>query len=183
MATPSTERNAMDFGRSTCRRLHEEHEAVFELLRRLQRALVNSPTDTAPDFLDPAWSGLWRDVRSGLEFEVARHFDFEERSLFPILAEAGDGDLVELLNADHKVIRDVAAPLLELVGKGQTRKLDASGWRSLKRLGLELCDRLTDHAQKEEQTLLPVLESLLSEDEDRELFAAYAGGEAIADRP
>lgn len=173
----------MDFGRSTCRRLHEEHEAVFELLRRLQRALVNSQTDAAPDFSDPAWSGLLRDLRSGLEFEVARHFDFEEQSLFPILAEAGDGDLVELLNADHKVIRDVTAPLLELVGKGQTRKLDVSGWHSLKRLGLELCDRLTEHALKEEQALLPTLETLLSGDEDRELFAAYAGGEAMAGRP
>jgi len=173
----------MDFARGTCRRLHEEHEAAFELLRRLQRALVSSQADAAPDFFDPAWSGLLRDVRSGLEFEVARHFDFEERSLFPILSEAGDGDLVEMLNADHKVIRDVAAPLLELVGKGQTRKLDASGWHSLKRLGLELCDRLTEHALKEEQALLPALESLLSEDEDRDLFAAYAGGEAMAGRP
>jgi len=173
----------MDFGRSTCRRLHEEHEAVFELLRRLQRALVNSNADAAPDFSDPAWSGLLRDVRSGLEFEVARHFDFEERSLFPILSEAGDGDLVELLNADHKVIREVWAPLLDLMGRAQARELDTSGWHSLKRLGLELCDRLTEHALKEEQALLPALESLLSEDEDRELFAAYAGGEAMAGRP
>lgn len=173
----------MDLQRQTCRRLHEEHEAVFELLRRLQRALVNSNADAAPDFSDPAWSALLRDVRSGLEFEVARHFDFEERSLFPILDEAGDGDLVEMLNADHKVIRDVAAPLLELLGKGQARKLDTSGWHSLKRLGLELCDRLTEHALKEEQALLPALESLLSEDEDRELFAAYAGGEEMSARP
>jgi len=173
----------MEFRRQTCRRLHEEHEAVFELLRRLQRALADSHADAAPDFLAPSWSALLRDVRSGLEFEVARHFDFEEQSLFPILAEAGDGDLVELLNEDHKVIRDVTAPLLELVGKGRTGKLDASGWHSLKRLGLELCDRLTEHALKEEQALLPVLESVLSEDGDRELFAAYAGGEAIARRP
>jgi hypothetical protein len=31
--------------------------------------------------------------------------------------------------------------------------------------------------------LLPALERLLSEDEDRELFAAYAGGESMAGRP
>ena len=173
----------MDLWRSTCRRLHEEHEAVFELLRRLQHALASARPEAAPDFFDPAWSNLLQDVRTGLEFEVARHFDFEERSLFPILSEAGEADLVELLNADHKVIRDVTAPLLELVGKGQTRKLDVSGWHSLKRLGLELCDRLTEHALKEEQAMLPALEGLLSEDDDRELFAAYAGGEAMAGRP
>jgi hemerythrin-like domain-containing protein len=46
-----------------------------------------------------------------------------------------------------------------------------------------LCDRLTEHAQKEEQALLPALDNTLSEDDDRELFAAYAGGEAMASRP
>jgi len=171
----------MDFGRSTCRRLHEEHEAVFELLRRLQRALA--PADSAPDSFDPAWSSLLRDVRTGLEFEVARHFDFEEQSLFPILVEAGEGDLVELLSADHKAIRKVAGPLLELVESCRAGGLDLPGWRLLKRLGLELCDRLTEHAQKEEQALLPALDNTLSEDDDRELFAAYAGGEAMAGRP
>lgn len=173
----------MDIQSQTCRRLHEEHEAVFELLRRLQRALADSQGGAAPDSLDPAWGALLRDVRSGLEFEVAPHFDFEERSLFPLLADAGDGDLVELLNEDHKVIREVTASLLELLAAWRARKLDASGWRSLKRLGLELCDRLTEHALKEEQAMLPALESVLSEDRDRELFAAYAGAEAMAGRP
>jgi len=173
----------MEFICSTCRRLHEEHEAVFELLRRLQRALVSADVDAAPDFLDLAWSGLLRDVRSVLEFEVARHFDFEERSLFPILREAGDAELVELLSADHEVIREVTRPLLDLLDKGQTRLLDTTGWRSVKRLGLELCDRLTDHALKEEQAMLPALEGLLSENTDRELFTAYAGSEATASQP
>ena len=62
--------NSMDLQRQTCRRLHEEHEAVFELLRKLQRAPANSNADAAPDFLDPAESALLRDVRSGLEFEA-----------------------------------------------------------------------------------------------------------------
>jgi len=172
----------MDIQRQTCRRLHEEHEAVFELLRRLQRALASSSVDQAPDLLDPAWSALRRDVRSGLEHEVARHFDFEERSLFPLLAEAGEGDLVDLLNTDHKTIREVTAPLLEFLGKGEGRTLDASDWPSFRRLGLELCDRLSEHALKEEQAMLPALESTLTEGQDLELFALYAG-EGAAGRP
>jgi hemerythrin-like domain-containing protein len=173
----------MELQRQTCRRLHEEHEAVFELLRRLRRALAHSHAHAVPDLLEPAWSGLLRDLRGGLEFEVAPHFDFEERSLFPLLADAGQGDLVGLLNEDHKLIREVTVPLLDLVGRGLAKKLDASGWQSLKRLGLELCERLTDHALKEEQAMLPALESLLSEEMDRDLFSAYAGGEATACRP
>jgi len=173
----------MNIQRQTCRRLHEEHQAVFELLRRLQRALVSSKADAAPDPLDPAWSTLWRDLRLGLEFEVARHFDFEEDSLFPLLIEGGDSGLVELLAADHVAIREVTAPLLVLLGRGEGRKLDASGWPAFRGLGLELCDRLSEHALKEEQAMLPALENLLTEEADRQLFAAYAGGEVAANRP
>ena len=173
----------MDLQRQTCRRLHQEHEAVFELLQRLQRKLVSAPADAAPEPSDPAWDTLLREVRSGLEFEVARHFEFEERSLFPVLADAGDGELVELLNADHAAVREVTAPLLELIGRRLARNLDAPGWRAFRRLGLELCDRLTEHAQREEQAMLPALENVLSEDEDRELFSAYAVGGVAATRP
>jgi hemerythrin-like domain-containing protein len=173
----------MENQRQTCRRLHEEHEAVFELLRRLQRTLVGSKGDGAPDPLDPASNSLWRDLRSGLEFEVARHFEFEEESLFPLLTEGGDGELVELLLDDHRAIREVTAPLLELLGTGEECKLGASGWPSFRRLGLELCDRLNEHALKEEQAMLPALENLLTEEADRQLFAAYAGGEVAGNRP
>jgi hemerythrin-like domain-containing protein len=172
----------MEPKRQTCRRLHEEHEAVFELLRRLRRALADAAHDAMPDFGGAAWSGLLRDLRSGLESEVARHFEFEEQSLFPILVEAGEGDLVELFNEDHRTVREVAAPLLGLLRAAQALELDRAGWQSLRRLGLELCDGLAEHALREEHALLPALENALSEDEDRELFAAYTGGEAVADR-
>lgn len=163
----------MEHKSQTCRRLHEEHEAVFELLRRFRRALDAAARDAATDTSAPAWSALLRDVRVGLEGEVARHFEFEERALFPLLADAGEGDMVELFDEDHKTVRDVAAPLLELLAAPQA--LDRAGWQSLRRLGFELCDSLTGHAEREEQALLPALDNLLSEDQDRELFAAYAG--------
>ena len=164
----------------TCRRLHEEHEAVFELLRRFRRALSAASADAVPDLAGPAWSALLRDVRSGLEGEVARHFEFEERSLFPLLVAAGEGDMVELFNEDHAIVRAVAAPLLELLAASQARALERAGWQSLRRLGLELCDSLSGHAEREEQALLPALESVLSGDQDRDLFAAYAGVETVA---
>jgi hemerythrin-like domain-containing protein len=163
----------------TCRRLHEEHEAVFGLLRRLRRALVEARGDAVPDLAATAWSALLRDVRDGLEGEVTRHFEFEERALFPLLAEAGESDLVDLFTEDHAAVRGIAAPLLELLAAAQARGLDRAGWQSARRLGLELCDALTGHAEREEQALLPALEIALSEDQDRELFAAYAGGDAI----
>jgi hemerythrin-like domain-containing protein len=170
----------MESRTQTCRRLHEEHEAVFELLRRFKRSLAEARADAVPDVSGLAWSALVRDVRNGLEGEVARHFEFEERSLFPLLAEAGESDLVELFLEDHATVRAVAVPLLDLLAASQARGLNGAGWQSLRRLGLELCDALSGHAEREEQALLPALESALSEDQDRELFAAYAGGGAVA---
>jgi hemerythrin-like domain-containing protein len=172
----------METKRHTCRILHEEHQAVFELLRRLQRALERAPLDAVPAGGDPEWTSLLRDVRNGLEGEVGRHFDFEERSLFPLLVEAGEGDLAELLIADHRAVREVSAPLLESIVRFQAGRLDAAGWRALRAFGLSLCSELADHAGREEQSLLPALENVLSDTIDCELIGAYLGTPAIADQ-
>lgn len=164
----------------TCRRLHEEHEAVFELLRRFSRALAEAAPGITPDLSDPAWAGLLRDVRGGLEGEVKRHFDFEERSLFPLLSDAGEGDLCDMFLEDHANVRGIATQLLDLLAGALVQAPSRATWATLKRLGLALCDVLSEHALKEEQALLPALENLLSEEQDRELFAAYAAGDALA---
>lgn len=164
----------------TCRRLHEEHQAVFDLLRRFSRALTEAAPGGTPDLARAAWAELLREVRGGLEGEVARHFDFEERSLFPLLEQAGDGSLCELFLEDHATVRGLARPLLDLIATAQAQAPTRASWETLKRLGLALCDALSEHALKEEQAMLPALESILSEDQDRELFAAYAGGDALA---
>ena len=164
----------------TCRRLHEEHQAVFDLLRRFSRALAEAAPGVTPELSEPGWAALLRDVRGGLEGEVARHFDFEERSLFPLLEQAGDGNLCELFLEDHATVRGLAKPLLDLIATAQAQAPTRASWETLKRIGLALCDALSEHALKEEQALLPALENILAEDQDRELFAAYAAGDALA---
>lgn len=164
----------------TCRRLHEEHQAVFDLLRRFSRALAEAAPGVTPELSEPGWAALLRDVRGGLEGEVARHFDFEERSLFPLLEQAGDGNLCELFLEDHATVRGLAKPLLDLIAAAQAQAPTRASWETLKRIGLALCDALSEHALKEEQALLPALENILAEDQDRELFAAYAAGDALA---
>lgn len=173
----------MESKSQTCRRLHDEHEAVFELLRRFGRTLAESAPGVTPDLSTAAWAGLLRDVRGGLEGEVSRHFAFEERSLFPLLQEAGEGDLCDMFLEDHATVRGIATPLLDLIAGAQAQAPARAAWESLKRLGLALCDALSEHALKEEQALLPALENILSEEQDRELFAAYAGGDAVAHQP
>ena len=52
--------------------------------------------------------------------------------------------------------------------------LDEAGWRGLRTLALELVERLVSHVQKEEMSLLPALEDLVGEEDDRALITEYS---------
>ena len=166
----------MDFQRQTSRRLYQEHEATLQLLGRVERMFTGRAGAYPPTAGDAAWVSFARTLLGAIEVEVARHFEFEERDLFPRLEEAGDGDLVALLNEEHTTIREVAQPLAALLRQTLAAGLQDAQWQGMKTLALEFSERLGSHAQKEDGALLPLLEHLLDEDTDRELFGAYAAG-------
>jgi len=166
----------MDFLRQTSRRLHEEHAATLNLLARVEQVFGGRAGAYPPVPGDPGWSAFARTLLTAIEVEVARHFEFEEKDLFPRLEEAGDGDLAALLAEEHVTIRNVAQALAGLLRRTLAGGLQAREWQTLKTLALEFSERLGSHAQKEDGALLPVLENLLDEDTDRELFGAYAMG-------
>jgi hemerythrin-like domain-containing protein len=159
----------MDFERQVSRRLHEEHVATLELWGRLEQAFATRARAWPPSQPDPALASLLQRCAAALAEEVTRHFEFEERDLFPRLAASGEGDIAMLLAEEHETIRHVAHAFRTLAAGTP----DDSGWRQLRTLGLELAERLTAHVQKEEMALLPMLEDLLDEDADRELALAY----------
>ncbi len=164
----------MELRRQVCRRLHEEHVAVLDLLNRFGQALGR--LKGSPPSGDSMWQSLLAQLATALLYEVTRHFGFEEDELFPRLHQNGQGELAELLFEEHETIREVVRALLVLIDRARTGNLDSTGWQSLKITGLELVERLTSHAEKEELSLVPVLEDLLDEDTDRELWSAYADG-------
>jgi hypothetical protein len=164
----------MDFQRQTNRRLYEEHAATLLLLARVERVFTGRAGAYPPAADDRDWPGFARTLLGAIEVEVARHFEFEERDLFPRLEQAGDGDLAGLLNEEHATIRAVAQPLADLLRRALAGGLQPQQWQALKTLALEFCERLGSHAQKEDGALLPLLENVLDEDTDRELFGAYA---------
>ena len=166
----------MELRNHITRRLHDEHEAAFRLMTRVERTFTGPAVDSVPAPAAPEWNALLRDLKAALEFEIAAHFEFEERALFPLLVEAGEGDMVGILADEHEAIRAVAAPVIELLRKFAGAGLDAAEWRSLRKLGLELCLHLEAHARKEEAAMLPALEALLDAELDRELTASYAAG-------
>lgn len=162
----------MELQRQISRKLYEEHVAIIDLLGRFGRALERLGA-APPAADDPAWRVLLAQLGTALEHEITRHFDLEETQLFPRLHARGEGELAELLFEDHELIRAVTRPLLGLVARAQAGGLDAAGWRSLKASGLELVERLGSHAEKEQGALVPLVDEMLDEATDQELWTLY----------
>ncbi len=158
----------MNEDRHACTMLHREHDANLDLLGRVGQAFAGAPRRDA-DII-----ALLRTLGAHLALEVDRHFNFEERELFGRMVESGEGDLAALLAEEHVTIRAVAAELGPLIGRAGAGTLDDAGWDAVKRLVLELVERLTAHIHKEGSALLPLLAELLDEDADRALALAYA---------
>ena len=154
--------------------LDDEHRANLELLGRVEQAFVRaSTTDTARE---SAFVALAQSLGRHLRQDIGRHFDFEERELFPLIEQAGEGDIAALLKEEHDAIRAVATEVLPLVDLAGDAVLDDAGLRALKRGVLELVERQVAHIQKESMALLPMLDDVLDEAMDRTLAMAYASG-------
>jgi DUF438 domain-containing protein len=147
----------MEFNRHISRRLHEEHDATLTLWGRVEGTIAAGKSDPA----------LLKSAAAALAHELDVHFEFEEKQLFPRLAACGEADIGELLVEEHVAIRAAGRRFIELVRSDP-------GAAELRPLALELAERLFSHVQKEEMSLLPMLEDLVDETADGELTAAYA---------
>jgi hemerythrin-like domain-containing protein len=161
----------MNLTRQTSRRLYEEHLAVIALLERFGQALARLAGP--PPAGDPAWNLLLPQLVAAIEHEISGHFALEETQLFPLLRANGSGDLADLLLEEHAQIGDVSRPLLDLLKQACANNLNAAGWQSLRRLGLELVERLSAHAQMEQGSLVPLVDELLDEETDMEIWTEY----------
>jgi hemerythrin-like domain-containing protein len=156
----------MNFTRQVSQALDDEHRASLELVGRIERALARSA--------DPELPALAAALGRQLEHEIGRHFGFEESELFPRMADAGDGDLAELLTEEHESLRSVATLLQPLARAAASGTLAGADRAAFQRLTLEWVERLVAHIQKETMALLPLVDDLLDEEADRTLAFAYA---------
>ncbi|HLS55218.1 MAG TPA: hemerythrin domain-containing protein [Zeimonas sp.] len=162
----------MSFQRQVSHALDEEHRTNLDLLGRIEQAFARAPRTGASR--DPELAKVAASFVRHLEQDVNRHFDFEEQELFTRLADAGEGDIAELLAEEHTAIRAVARDMLPLARAAASGTLDDAGWNTLKVGALEMVERQVSHIQKETMALLPMLDDLLDDDTDRELAFAYA---------
>lgn len=147
----------MSFKTQVSRRLHEEHDATLALWGRVQRVALQ-PGSEARALLEQALAAL--------ENEIGKHFEFEEKELFPRLDAAGTGEIGELLTEEHVVIREAAARMKSALA-GQ--RFDAA-----RTVALELSELILGHVDKEEKSLLPAVDDVLDETTDAELTMEYA---------
>jgi hemerythrin-like domain-containing protein len=108
-----------------------------------------------------------------LNNEVAGHFEFEEASIFPMLAEYGMADLGELLIEEHHVLRNVVNDTIAGADAARAGGFSPETWGTFRRLCGELVERLTSHIEKEERALIPTMEESLTPEIDTELAARH----------
>ncbi|HEX7327766.1 MAG TPA: hemerythrin domain-containing protein [Casimicrobiaceae bacterium] len=162
----------MNFQRQVCRLLDDEHRANLEILGRVEDAFARVARGSEAD--DPELAQIVGAFARHVERDIDRHFEFEERELFPRMDEHGDGDLASLLRDEHDAIRAVGVELLPLARAAVAGSLDRAGWAELRRSAREMIEREMSHIQKETMALLPLVDDLLDEDTDRELAFGYA---------
>jgi hemerythrin-like domain-containing protein len=163
----------MDFTNRVCQSLHDEHMATLALFERVEQLLGRHKRSAPPDAADPGVARLMRDVRTWVDTEIKRHFDFEEDELFTYLDEHGDNALGASLTDEHKVIRPLGSRLGELAQEAADRPFDAAKWDEFWRSGQELAERIRGHVQKEEMALLPAIEDAMDPDTDARLYQEY----------
>ena len=160
----------MDFARQVSACIHREHLETLGLLERVEAALAKAKAAPMPG--DAAWARLLRELDTNLANEIGRHFGFEEEDLFPLLASGGDRDIASLLAEEHAAILALAKrmiPALRAFLAGNATQ----GWPALREMALELVERQVAHIQKEEMSLLPVLEDMLEPEQDAEMLTRY----------
>lgn len=150
------------------RMLDDEHRSNIDLLGKVEQLFARTSR------YEPAAASLIGQLVRAIEQDIDRHFKFEEEQLFPRMKEAGDGGMAMLLQEEHEAIREVSSELLPLARQAAQGSIDDAGWKTLRRLSLELIERQVSHIQKETMGLLPLVDDLLDEETDRELAFAYA---------
>lgn len=152
--------------------LHEEHRATVALMERLEQ-LVARHRGSAPDRNDQVVAQLLSDLSTGVQAEVERHFDFEEGQLFTYLGAVGDEAIGAHLTSEHEAMRPLGLRLAALAREASGQGFDRARWDEFRRIGLELCERMVAHVQKEEMALLPLLDEVMDAESEARLYEAY----------
>ena len=156
---------------SSSRILHDDHMATIALLSEVERVVLSRKA--VPIQGDQETGRFIDRLCKTLDGEISGHFDFEEDSVFPALAEYGMADLGDLLVEEHHVIRNAMNDVVASAGAARAGGFSPEAWGVFRRLCGELVERLTSHIEKEERALIPEMEDALTPEIDTELAAHH----------
>lgn len=153
------------------RALHDEHMATLALLERLASLLSRNGPATPPDTASRAVAALLCDFADAVAREIATHFAFEERALFPLL---DDEALTVMFAEEHRAVLPAAARLANVARAALAGGFDAALWRCFHAGVGNLAGALAAHVEKEEMALLPALDDALDAETDARLAIDFA---------
>jgi hemerythrin-like domain-containing protein len=156
---------------SSSRILHDDHMATIALLSEVERVVLSRKA--VPVQSDQETGRFIDRLCKTLDGEISGHFDFEEDSVFPALAEYGMADLGNLLVEEHHVIRNAMNDVVASAGAARAGGFSPETWAVFRRLCGELVERLTSHIEKEERALIPEMEDALTPEIDTDLAAHH----------
>jgi len=162
----------LDFSNCICQTLHREHLANIALLQRFERLIAAQHLAAAAN-ADSAVRQLLSELASGLADEVERHFAFEERDLFPYIEAMGNSAIAAHLTEEHSAIRPLVIRLAAMAREASQRGFDDTSWDEFRRVGGELCNCMLPHIEKEEMTLLPLIEESMEAETETRLYQDY----------
>ena len=163
----------MSFVNRISQALHDEHRATIALMERLEQLLATNRRGPVPDTKAPGVARLLSELSVGLVAEVERHFDFEEKQLFTYLDAIGDETIGAHLTDEHTAMRPICTEIARLAREAAAEGFNDRNWEAFRQLGLELCERMLVHVQKEEMALLPLIEEAMDADTATRLYQEY----------
>jgi hemerythrin-like domain-containing protein len=163
----------MEHSLDICKALHGDHMATVRMLEDLEGELSKIGRNNAPNELSPELTKLLKGLVSIMQTEISSHFSFEEENLFPRIEQMGDIPMLSILRSEHNTIRPLAEKLTEAVETALAGGVTSGNWAPIYDMGMELAEREVFHIQKEEMGFLPLLEEILTPEDDQILTAAF----------
>lgn len=108
------------------------------------------------------------------DVDIGRHYRFEEEVLFPKLAAAGLGPMIEVLVMEHDAVRAIVGPLRAAAEAALAVGFTQETWATFREGVFDLINSVSFHIQKEELGVIRQLATVLGADADRELGRLYA---------
>jgi hemerythrin-like domain-containing protein len=108
------------------------------------------------------------------DVDIGRHYRFEEEVLFPKLAAAGLGPMIEVLVMEHDAVRAIVGPLRATAEGALAEGFTQETWATFREGVFDLINSVSFHIQKEELGVIRQLATVLGADADRELGRLYA---------